>query len=104
MTCDVLGMALTNTVSAYGPSGTLDRHVISACALIRLARNPDHDCPARAPAAWVRKPILAGGLPRLAHCLSALPAALAAIARARCCVQPNRAYPRPPRRKPHASP
>ena len=47
------------------------------------------------------KPILAGCLLQLAHCLHALPAALAAAARAICRVQRGRTYPRPPRIKPH---
>jgi len=47
------------------------------------------------------KPILAGCLLRLSHCLRALPRALEAITHTRCRVQPNRAYPRPPGNKPH---
>ena len=57
--------------------------------------------PNRTYAIGTLKPLLAGCLLQLAHCLSALPAALAAIAQARCRVQPNRLYPRPPRPKPH---
>ncbi len=58
--------------------------------------------PNRTYAIGTLKPILAGCLLQLTHCLSALPAALAAIAQARCRVQPNRLYPRPPRPKPHS--
>jgi hypothetical protein len=47
--------------------------------------------------------ILAGCLLRVEECLRALPTALRAIARMRCRIQPNRSYPRPPRRMPHAS-
>jgi hypothetical protein len=47
------------------------------------------------------KPILAGCLLGVTHCLRALPAALRAIIRTRCRTQPNRSYPRPPRNKPH---
>lgn len=47
------------------------------------------------------KPILAGCLLQLAHCLQSLPAALAAAARAICRVQRDRTYPRPQRTKPH---
>ena len=57
--------------------------------------------PNRTYAIGTLKPILAGCLLQLAHCLRALPAALAAIAKTRCRVQPDRAYPRPPQRKPH---
>ena len=47
------------------------------------------------------KPILAGCLLGLRHCLRDLRAALDAIVRSRCRIQPNRSYPRPPRNKPH---
>lgn len=57
--------------------------------------------PHRTYAIGTLKPILAGCLLQLAHCLDALPAALAVIARTRCRVQPNRAYPRPARQKTH---
>lgn len=47
------------------------------------------------------KPILAGCLLAIEHACAALPNALAAIARNRCRIQPDRSYPRPPRIKPH---
>jgi hypothetical protein len=47
------------------------------------------------------KPILAGCLLHIRHCLGALAAALDVIVRTRCRIQPGRAYPRPPRTKPH---
>ncbi len=62
---------------------------------------PTHQ-PNRSYAIGTLKPIFAGCLLQLTHCLSALPAALAAIAKARCRVQPNRHYPRPSRPKPHS--
>ena len=62
---------------------------------------PAHQ-PNRSYAIGTLKPIFAGCLLQLTHCLSVLPAALAAIAKARCRVQPNRHYPRPSRPKPHS--
>ncbi len=47
------------------------------------------------------KPILAGCLLGLHHCLRDLRAALDVIVRSRCRIQPGRSYPRPPRNKPH---
>lgn len=47
------------------------------------------------------KPILAGCLLGLRHCLRHLRAALDVIVRSRCRIQPHRSYPRPPRTKPH---
>ena len=73
--------------------------------LTSTAPDPGEQTPARRPnrtcAIGTLKPILAGCLLQLTPCLRALPAALAAIAQARCRVQPNRLYPRPPRPKPH---
>ncbi len=57
--------------------------------------------PNRTYAIGTLKPILAGCLLRLRHCLDRLAAALDVITRTRCRVQPGRAYPRPPRTKPH---
>ena len=69
------------------------------------AIEPDPGTPASRPnrtyAIGTLKPILAGCLLRLRHCLDRLAAALHVIARTRCRVQPGRAYPRPPRTKPH---
>ncbi|EQD50331.1 transposase IS4 family protein, partial [mine drainage metagenome] len=57
--------------------------------------------PNRTYAIGTLKPILAGCLLLLRHCLDGLAAALDAIACTRCRVQPGRAYPRPARTKPH---
>jgi len=56
--------------------------------------------PNRTYALGALRPILAGCLLRLRHCLRALPAALLACATALCRIQPDRSYPRPPRIKP----
>lgn len=57
--------------------------------------------PNRTYALGALKPILAGCLLRLRHCLRRLGTTLDAIVRNRCRIQPGRAYPRPPRNKPH---
>lgn len=56
--------------------------------------------PNRTYALGALKPILAGCLLRLIHCINGLPNALLACAQTRCRIQPNRSYSRPPRRKP----
>lgn len=57
--------------------------------------------PHRAYAIGTLKPILAGCLLRIRHCLDRLAAALDVIAHTRCRIQPGRTYPRPKRSKPH---
>jgi len=56
--------------------------------------------PNRTYALGALRPILAGCLLRLKHCLRALDVALLACANALCRIQLNRSYPRPPRVKP----
>lgn len=59
--------------------------------------------PNRSYAFGALKPILAGCLLGVDHCLDRLPAVLAAILSSRCRIQPNRSYPRRHRTKPHLS-
>lgn len=57
--------------------------------------------PNRTYALGTLKPILAGCLLALRHCLDVLGDAMAAIVTTRCRLQPGRVYPRPKRCKPH---
>ena len=79
-------------------------HTLLAAAHDTATVEPDviaTSLPNRTYAFGALKPILAGCLLGLRHCLRELHAALDAIVRTRCRIHPGRSYPRPPRTKPH---
>lgn len=77
-------------------------HIVLAAAGDPQAMQVEPDSrPNRTYALGTLKPILAGCLLAVRRCLTALRAALEAIALTRCRIQPGRSYPRPKRQKPH---